>query len=66
VARTAEALKRCWVNPSVLPAADAERLLGKAIEHEYNLADLLRRPGVDFDGGVGGGGCGGCACSCFT
>ncbi|HOB93891.1 MAG TPA: tRNA uridine-5-carboxymethylaminomethyl(34) synthesis enzyme MnmG [Aquabacterium sp.] len=50
VARTAEALKRCWVNPSVLAAADAERLLGKAIEHEYNLADLLRRPGVDFDG----------------
>ena len=32
-----------------LPAADAERLLGKAIEHEYNLADLLRRPGVGFD-----------------
>jgi tRNA uridine 5-carboxymethylaminomethyl modification enzyme len=50
VARTAEALKRCWVNPSLLLAADAERLLGKAIEHEYNLADLLRRPGVDFDG----------------
>jgi tRNA uridine 5-carboxymethylaminomethyl modification enzyme len=50
VARTAEALKRCWVNPSVLAAADAERLLGKAIEHEYNLADLLRRPGVDFNG----------------
>ena len=24
--------------------------VGKAIEHEYNLADLLRRPGVDFDG----------------
>ncbi len=50
IARTAEALKRCWVNPSMLAATDAERLLGKAIEHEYNLADLLRRPGVDFDG----------------
>ncbi len=50
VARTAEALKRCWVNPSLLAADDAQRLLGKAIEHEYNLADLLRRPGVDFDG----------------
>ncbi len=49
VARTAEALKRCWVNPKLLAAADAERLLGKGIEHEYNLADLLRRPGVDFD-----------------
>jgi len=24
-------------------------LLGKAIDHEYNLADLLRRPGIGFD-----------------
>jgi tRNA uridine 5-carboxymethylaminomethyl modification enzyme len=31
------------------PRADAERLLGKALEHEYNLADLLRRPGVGID-----------------
>ncbi len=49
VARTAEQLKRCWVNPALLPAALAERLLGKAIAHEHNLADLLRRPGVDFN-----------------
>ena len=32
-----------------MPAADAERLLGKALEHEYSLVDLLRRPGVGFD-----------------
>jgi tRNA uridine 5-carboxymethylaminomethyl modification enzyme len=38
-----------WVHPGILPAADAERLLGKAIEHEYSLADLLRRPGVGYD-----------------
>ncbi len=50
VARTAEQLKRCWVNPTVLAVTDAQRLLGKAIEHEYSLADLLRRPGVGFDG----------------
>ena len=49
VSRETERLKSTWVNPSTLPAADAERLLGKAIEHEYNLADLLRRPDVDFD-----------------
>ena len=49
VARTAEQLKRCWVNPGILPAAQAERLLGKAIEHEHSLADLLRRPGIGFD-----------------
>jgi tRNA uridine 5-carboxymethylaminomethyl modification enzyme len=49
VAREAERLKSTWVHPGVLPAEDAERLIGKAIEREYNLADLLRRPGVDFD-----------------
>ncbi|MFM2068475.1 MAG: tRNA uridine-5-carboxymethylaminomethyl(34) synthesis enzyme MnmG, partial [Pseudomonadota bacterium] len=27
----------------------AQRLLGKAIEHEYSLLDLLRRPGIGFD-----------------
>jgi tRNA uridine 5-carboxymethylaminomethyl modification enzyme len=49
VARTAETLKATWVNPGILAAAQAERLLGKAIEREYNLGDLLRRPGVSFD-----------------
>ena len=49
VARTAQQLKRCWVRPATLAVADAQRLLGKALEHEYNLADLLRRPGVGFD-----------------
>ena len=29
-----------------LPVAEADRVLGKAVEHEYNLFDLLRRPGV--------------------
>ncbi|MEO8155335.1 MAG: tRNA uridine-5-carboxymethylaminomethyl(34) synthesis enzyme MnmG [Rhizobacter sp.] len=49
VARETERLKSTWVNPGALPAADAERLLGKAIEHEYSLAELLRRPGIGFD-----------------
>lgn len=49
VARETERLKSTWVHPNLLPDADAERLLGKAIDHEYSLADLLRRPGVDFD-----------------
>ena len=49
VAHLAEQLKRTWVHPVILPAAASERLLGKAIEHEYSLADLLRRPGVGFD-----------------
>ncbi len=49
VARESERLKSTWVHPGVVSAADAERLIGKALEHEYNLADLLRRPGVGFD-----------------
>ena len=49
VARETEHLKSIWVHPGVLAAGDAERLLGKAIEREYNLADLLRRPGIGFD-----------------
>jgi len=49
VAREAQRLAGAWVNPQNLPPAVAEPLLGRAIEHEYSLADLLRRPGVDFD-----------------
>ncbi|MDT7833794.1 tRNA uridine-5-carboxymethylaminomethyl(34) synthesis enzyme MnmG [Aquabacterium sp. OR-4] len=49
VARQAEKLRTSWVHPGILAAAEAERLLGKAIEREYNLADLLRRPGIGFD-----------------
>jgi len=37
------------VRPAVLPDADAQRLLGAAIEHEYSLAELLTRPDVGFD-----------------
>ena len=49
VSRETEKLKSHWVRPGVLAAGDAEHLLGKALEHEHNLADLLRRPGVDYD-----------------
>lgn len=49
LAREEERFKASWVNPRSLPAEEAERLIGKALEREYNLADLLRRPGVSFD-----------------
>lgn len=49
IARETERLKATWVHPGALLPEAAERLLGKAIEREYNLADLLRRPGVGFD-----------------
>ena len=49
VSRETGRLNSTWVRPASVPAADAERLLGKALEHEYRLADLLRRPGIEFD-----------------
>ncbi|WP_426114147.1 tRNA uridine-5-carboxymethylaminomethyl(34) synthesis enzyme MnmG [Massilia sp. PWRC2] len=49
VARELERLRSTWVNPRVLAAAESERVIGQAIEREYSLADLLRRPGVGYD-----------------
>jgi len=49
VSRETERLKSTWVNPTLLPEADAVPLLGKAIEREYSLADLLRRPEVSYE-----------------
>jgi tRNA uridine 5-carboxymethylaminomethyl modification enzyme len=49
VSRETARLKATWLHPGILPAAEAERLLGKSLEHEYSLIDLLRRPGVSFD-----------------
>ncbi|GAA3985000.1 tRNA uridine-5-carboxymethylaminomethyl(34) synthesis enzyme MnmG [Comamonas faecalis] len=48
VSRETQRLKTTWVNPRNLPAAESERVLGKAIEHEYKLFDLLRRPDVSY------------------
>jgi tRNA uridine 5-carboxymethylaminomethyl modification enzyme len=48
IAREQERLKSTWMNPKVLEAAEAERVLGKAIEREYNLYELLRRPDVTY------------------
>lgn len=49
VSRETERLKSTWVNPAMLPAEDAVPLLGKPIEREYSLADLLRRPEVRYE-----------------
>ena len=50
VSRETERLRSLWINPGNLPVAEAERVLGKAIEREYNLLDLLRRPEVNYTG----------------
>jgi tRNA uridine 5-carboxymethylaminomethyl modification enzyme len=49
VARETEKLKSTWVHRHNLSDADATALLGKPLEHEHSLLDLLRRPGVGFD-----------------
>jgi len=48
VAAEVERLKSTWVNPRSFPAEAAEPLLGKAIEREYSLSDLLKRPNVSY------------------
>jgi len=48
VAQEIERLKSSWVNPRILSAQASEALLGKKIEREYSLYDLLRRPEVSY------------------
>ncbi|WP_317201726.1 tRNA uridine-5-carboxymethylaminomethyl(34) synthesis enzyme MnmG [Janthinobacterium sp.] len=49
VAVELERLRSTWVNPRILAASESERIVGQAIEREYSLADLLRRPNVAYD-----------------
>ena len=49
IAAESERLKSTWVNPKILSDEEATRVLGKAIDHEYKLFDLLRRPGIAYD-----------------
>ena len=48
VSRETERLKTTWVSPHKVPQADVVALLGKPMEHEYTLMDLLRRPDVGY------------------
>lgn len=41
-------LQSTWVNPRLISAEDAERVFGQAVEREYTLEQLLRRPNVDY------------------
>jgi tRNA uridine 5-carboxymethylaminomethyl modification enzyme len=60
IAAEIERMKSTWINPRLVSDSDAVRVLGKPLEREYNLFDLLRRPNVTYTGlmsfvGVGGG-----------
>ncbi|MBU2641288.1 MAG: tRNA uridine-5-carboxymethylaminomethyl(34) synthesis enzyme MnmG [Gammaproteobacteria bacterium] len=48
VSRETERLKATWVNPAMLPAEAAIRLIGQPIDHEYSLFELLRRPTLSY------------------
>ncbi|MDD5471047.1 MAG: tRNA uridine-5-carboxymethylaminomethyl(34) synthesis enzyme MnmG [Sideroxydans sp.] len=48
IAREEQRLKSTWVNPAILSEEHAIRVLGKNIEREYSLYDLLRRPEVSY------------------
>ncbi|MDR0480386.1 MAG: tRNA uridine-5-carboxymethylaminomethyl(34) synthesis enzyme MnmG, partial [Gallionellaceae bacterium] len=43
-------LKSVWLTPRTLAPEQAERVLGKALEREYSLHELLRRPDVSYAG----------------
>jgi tRNA uridine 5-carboxymethylaminomethyl modification enzyme len=59
IARERERLRSTWVRPGSVDMAALTAVLGKPIEREYTLFDLLRRPNVDHASltslGFGGG-----------
>ena len=48
IAREVERTRATWVNPRIISEAEAVRVLGQAMEHEYSLFELLRRPEVSY------------------
>ncbi len=48
IARELERLGSTTIDPAVIAAHDAERVIGQPIEREYSLTELLRRPRVTY------------------
>ena len=48
VSRETKRLSGIWVSPKNLAETDAIALFSQPLAHEYSLADLLRRPGVEY------------------
>ena len=49
ILREEKRLEATWVNPRLLPAGCAESIVGQRLERDCTLAELLRRPGVDYE-----------------
>ncbi len=48
VSRETERLRGLWMSPKNVTPQEATRVLGKPLEREYSLVDLLRRPGISY------------------
>jgi tRNA uridine 5-carboxymethylaminomethyl modification enzyme len=53
IAREQERLKKTFVQPANVSRETQLSIFGKALEHEYSLFELLRRPEVTYDGLMG-------------
>ena len=49
IAREQQRLASTFLNPRNVARLESERLLGQALQREYALTDLLRRPDVSYD-----------------
>ncbi len=48
IEREQQRLRATWLRPDKLPRQEAERVFGQALTREATLADLLRRPDVNY------------------
>ena len=48
VERETQRLRSTWVNPRMFEPAEMSRVFGQALEREYPLSDLLKRPDVTY------------------
>jgi tRNA uridine 5-carboxymethylaminomethyl modification enzyme len=48
VSRETKRLSGIWVSPKNLAESDAVALFSQPLAHEYSLAELLKRPGVEY------------------
>jgi len=50
IAKEQQRLKKTFVQPANVSRETQEAVLGKVLEHEYSLFELLRRPEVSYEG----------------
>lgn len=49
VAAEIERLKSVWINPRLVAAENQKQVLGRTIEREYAMHDLLKRPEITYE-----------------